>query len=296
MKLGRMVSPGRSVDELTQDARRLGLEALEFALPMQLGPMGEADWRNIVDAGRRFDGPIALHEVIVLAYANRDASVRTRIEERIEEDLRLAAESGAGVLVVHTTCTRSATSLEAIWQKADTAWLARSLDRDVTDNFDESVDAFVELLGRICPKAEECGVTIAVENNFREAEKFGRRLDGISDLLMILDRVRSPALGICFDIYKSHTTEPSIGEAIRRCGDGIVDVHATDIRHTDTGFFRRRYALGDGLIDWDDALGALLSVGYDGAVVLEMLVEDRDIKTSRERFLSIRGDLAGGGR
>lgn len=286
-----MFSCAISPEEVESDLERHGLEAAEFALPIQLPPIPADLRRNVVEAGRRLRAPFGLHEVITLTYANRDAAVVSRIRERVEEDLRLAGESGARWLTLHTTCTRTAQSLESIWRADQTLWLARSLDQDVTPDFNESVNALVELLDWACPKAADCGVMIAVENNFREPRMFSRRIDGIADLMAVLERVDSPAVGVCFDIYKSYTTESSIGEAIRRCGSRIVDVHASDIRHTDTGFFTPRYPLGEGLIDWHEALGALLSVGYEGAIILEMLKEAAQIEASRAYFDAVCGDL-----
>jgi len=282
-----------SPEDLARDVARLGLEAVEFALPISLDPLPDAQRRNVIDGSRSVSVPVALHEVAPLCYATEDDALRSAVERRVEEDLALGGECGARVITLHTTCTRTRTkdSLEAIWRHPETQWLARALDQKVTEDFDESRDAMVGLLGRFGPEAEARGLAIAVENNFAEPQFFERRLDSLSDILSVVHAADSPGVGICFDVYKAHSTEESVPDAIRMCGERIVDVHVSDIRHTDTAFFRPRFPLGEGSIDWQAAFAAFCDIGYNGPVILETLSRDEDILKSKRLFDRIRAGL-----
>jgi len=284
MRIGSMFVAAPSAEAARRFLAEYEIEAMEISLPITPDALPDEVRRNVLDCGRGLPGQVALHEVLPLALAHRQADFRRRLEERIVSDLQLAGEAGIGIFTLHTTCTRTVRSLEAAWKLEDTRWLAQALDHDITDDFAESVRVLVDLLHTLSPIAQASGVTIALENNFRDQKFFGRRLDSLADIRRVLDEAALPNLAVCFDIYKAYSTEDSLPAAVYACAGRIANVHASDIEYLDTAFHHKRRAIGEGRIEWESTLAALAAVGYNGPLILEMMRTSEDVRTSARRL------------
>ena len=194
-------------------------------------------------------------------------------------------------MTLHTTTTRALRPMTPGWRDPATLWLARQMEAGVTTDLAEAKAAFTDLLHELMPLAEAAGLALAVENNFRDTRYFGERPDSLDDVLEFVRLADSPAVGVCFDVYKAVSTEVSVTDAIRRCEGRLVDVHVSDYEPTDTTIGQTRMPLGGGRIDWSAVLQSLRDVNYDGPLILEMLGADADIEASVRHFESVRDGL-----
>lgn len=290
IKIGVMYFRAPAPDDAERYLEEQGLDAVEISLPIRPDSIPAPIRRNIIGCGERLPGRVALHDVIPLAYAHRDREFRKRIARRIREEIEIAIEANIPVITLHTTCTRTKRALAREWRVSHTRWLARALDRDVTPDYEESVEAMVELLGETAPAAAPNGeplTILAVENNFRDTRFFNRRIDCLDDVLSIIERANHPAVGMCFDIFKAEGTEDSIPDALKKAAPYIVNAHASDATPAETAFFRKRAPLGEGSIDWRGVIKALVDFGYDGPVTFEMMSGDEDVRLSAKRFRAL---------
>jgi sugar phosphate isomerase/epimerase len=69
--------------------------------------------------------------------------------------------------------------------------------------------------------------------------------------------------------------------AIERLKDNIIYCHA----HDNHGISDEHNTPGDGTVDWEPVIGALVKAGYDGYIALELLVPNPDGSMSKGRDL-----------
>ncbi len=110
------------------------------------------------------------------------------------------------------------------------------------------VDATVERLKKVAPKAEKAGVTLAVES-WLNAEQH----------LEIIDRVGSPAIKVYYDVGNSNLKGYDIYQEIRTLGKHIAQFHAKDYDNL----------YGRGSIDFPRVREAMDDIGYRGWFVME---------------------------
>ena len=275
-------------EDIGEVLRKHDLRAVEIAMPLDPGPLPKAFVENTLLCAERLDTCIMLHDALPLALASGDASLRARIRARMRETLRLAADANARSVTLHTTTTRAVRPMSPDWEDPSTLWLARVMESELTDDVNEAKSVFLSLLDEIAPIARDCGLTIAVENNFRDTRYFGERIDSISDILELVRAADSPAVGVCFDVYKAAGMESSIPGAIRDCAGLLLDVHVSDFEPTDTSIGVRRLPIGAGRIEWRPALRALEDIRYDGPLIMEMVGSEDDLRASRKFLDTLR--------
>jgi sugar phosphate isomerase/epimerase len=129
----------------------------------------------------------------------------------------------------------------------------------------------------VCRYAEEQGVTLALEP---EPEM---TVETIADFLRVRQAVDSPALGVTVDICHLHCSEPdSIGEAIKRAGSYIRNIHLSDARNR----VHDHLLPGDGVVDFTEAFQALIEQQYTGLVNLELSRHSHDAPGAAQRSLA----------
>jgi sugar phosphate isomerase/epimerase len=79
--------------------------------------------------------------------------------------------------------------------------------------------------------------------------------------LALADAV-APDVGICLDAFHMNIEEIDFLQAIRDGGDRINDFHVAD---------NNRMACGMGALNWEEIVGTLQDVGYDGALTVEFV-------------------------
>lgn len=81
-----------------------------------------------------------------------------------------------------------------------------------------------------------------------------------TDMMKFLDEVDEPNALVHLDSFHMVREEDSFADAVRICGRRLGYVHACE---------SQRGIPGTGLVPWEEFLGALKSVGYDGWITIE---------------------------
>jgi sugar phosphate isomerase/epimerase len=121
-----------------------------------------------------------------------------------------------------------------------------------------NIRCVVESLTPVVEAAEKNGVQLALENH--DAWDCG------ADIAAVMGEIRSPALGVCWDVVNSFFTEPyeTTFEAIR---DRIIHVHFKDAARS--GDRIHSILPGTGQVDLRAALHLLQRKGYTGYLSFE---------------------------
>ena len=115
-------------------------------------------------------------------------------------------------------------------------------------------------LAALVARAEELGVTIALENS-----PYGY-LGRSSDLVEIVERWRSPRLRITYDVANALAIEDP-AEGVRRAGEYLALAHVSDT-------WRSKWAhtsAGTGEVDFTGFARALTEAGFAGPTVYELV-------------------------
>jgi D-psicose/D-tagatose/L-ribulose 3-epimerase len=115
----------------------------------------------------------------------------------------------------------------------------------------------VEALRPVADFAGQRGVRLAIEplNRF-ETSLFNT----VEQTLDLVDRLRSPAVGLLLDTFHMNIEEKNPAQAVRLAGPHIAHVHACG---------NDRGAPGSDHIDWPSIASALRDARYDGALCIE---------------------------
>jgi len=105
--------------------------------------------------------------------------------------------------------------------------------------------------------AQECGVTIAVEDLPRTC--LGRDSYDIKKILSYDERLR-----VCFDT--NHLLKQKNVDFIKDIGDKIITTHVSDYDMLN----ERHWIPGEGIIDWIELIGTLENIGYEGPILYEL--------------------------
>ncbi len=110
------------------------------------------------------------------------------------------------------------------------------------------METTIERLRKVAPKAEQAGVTLAVESWLSAAQH-----------MEIIERVGSPAIKVYYDVGNSNLKGYDIYQEIRTLGKHIVQFHAKDYDNL----------YGRGSIDFPRVREAMDNIGYRGWFVME---------------------------
>jgi L-ribulose-5-phosphate 3-epimerase len=119
------------------------------------------------------------------------------------------------------------------------------------------MDYVADVLREVAPEAERAGVTLGLENTI-----------SARDNVRIMERAKSPALKVYYDVGNSTNNGFKIVEEIRWLGrDRICEVHLKDNPHY----------LGKGTIDFAAVVDALADIGFDRWAQLETDSPTKDV-------------------
>ena len=133
---------------------------------------------------------------------------------------------------------------------------------------EETREANLLFLQRVCEKAKEYGVLVCLEN----MPHLRFSLATVPDVLRIVKEIDDPQLRVCLDTGHSSCFECSPGKAVRQIGGELLG--ALHI-HDNNGKADQHCLPYDGIIDWTDFARALREVGFDGALSLETGIQNR---------------------
>jgi sugar phosphate isomerase/epimerase len=155
------------------------------------------------------------------------------------------------------------------------------------------------------PEAERCGVTLIIENHYKDDfwsyPEFAQKMDVFCDLV---ERIRHPRFGVNYDPSNAYIAGDDPLELLRRVKHRVVTMHASDryliegtledLRREEggsEGYVKRlRHGeIGKGLNDYDAIFSTLRGVGFDGWVSIEDGVDGMEQLAASVRF--VRGKL-----
>ena len=146
----------------------------------------------------------------------------------------------------------------------------------------ECLRLFVEELKPVVEHAEKEGVMLLIEP---EPDLL---IETADQYLEFTTRIRSPMLGLNFDIGHFFCVKDEPAPTVRKLARHIRHVHLEDIAATRV---HHHLIPGEGVIDFKSTLEALKEVGYDGWVTVELYTchenPDHAATVARERVLKV---------
>jgi L-ribulose-5-phosphate 3-epimerase len=159
-----------------------------------------------------------------------------RVPAWLEQTIDATADLGAKVILV--------------------AFFGRGDLRDKNDDLKpKDVDVTVERIKAAAVRAEKAGVILGLENTLSAAQN-----------LAILDRIQSNAVRVYYDICNSTNYDYVVPKEIRELKDRICQIH----------FKENVDFLGEGKVDMKGVAAAMNEINYNGWVVLETRIKDKD--------------------
>jgi sugar phosphate isomerase/epimerase len=239
------MSSGRNIERSLQVATELGLDVVELACqhrnqwPARLSETA----RHVVRTEARARGlELVVHSDSAVNVAEPHRGIRVGVKAHLGEYIRLSADVGATRLVVHGGLHFGSSERSTV------------------------LDAAVDTLAAAAEMAQNCGVTLVLENMnvlHSEIDFFGTTA---ADIIDILDVVGSPSLRACADLGHAHLLPGGIPAFTATLDHRIDYVQLTD----NDGHIDRHLPLGAGTVDLTAVATALAAVSYAGPVVAEL--------------------------
>jgi len=186
-----------------------------------------------------------------LSLSHQDEGIRARAIERMEAHIHLAARFGAAVII-------------------------GLLRGRISGNRAATASRLDASLHTLLPIAEREKVSILIEPINRYETDFLARIE---DVLAVVDRMGSPALGVLADTFHMNIEETSIEQALRLAGQRLRLVHAAD---------SNRLAPGWGHLDFASIVGTLRDIGYRGFLSAEILPRPDPLAATRQTIAHLR--------
>jgi sugar phosphate isomerase/epimerase len=141
------------------------------------------------------------------------------------------------------------------------------------------LDEKIETLNRLYKKAEIQGMTLCLENTEESVDQLG-------DLFKTM-----PELRFCLDVGHANLFSNDPVDFIDSFKDRLVHVHIHDNIGGDSERDDLHLPPGEGTIDFPRVLTSLKSIGYSGAITLELAPSD-DVRLKAESLSRLREMLA----
>lgn len=165
----------------------------------------------------------------------------------------------------------------------------------------EGLDRVVACIEACLPEAEACGVTLVIENHYKDDfwnyPEFAQKMDVFCELV---ERIRHPRFGVNYDPSNAYLAGDDPLVLLRRVKHRVLTMHASDrylaegtledLRREDGGAegYARRLrhgTIGRGLNDYDAICTELRSAGFDGWVSIEDGVDGMEQLAESVRFV-----------
>jgi len=165
----------------------------------------------------------------------------------------------------------------------------------------QGLDLVVGCIEACLPEAEACGVTLIIENHYKDDfwsyPEFAQKMEVFCELV---DRIRHPRFGVNYDPSNAFLAGDDPLELLRRVKHRVVTMHASDrfllsgtledLRREEGGAqgYAKRLShgeIGKGLNDYDTIFRTLRDVGFDNWISIEDGVDGMDQLKGSIRFL-----------
>lgn len=191
--------------------------------------------------------------------AHMDYTAGREAFEKVRGALFVAAEIGAGAVIVTGAVKRAEEEFKAQWSRQ------------------------LEALGKLCFGAEEEGVNLALE--FEP----GFVIDSTALMLEAFGEIRSPRLCVNADIGHMFLQDKEPLKSIEECGSRIVHAHLDNMKQG----VHNHLVPYEGDMDMKAYLRALRSAGFDGTASLDVYQYDYEAVAPKS-LAYLRGLLDGG--
>lgn len=150
---------------------------------------------------------------------------------------------------------------------------------------ERGIELVAQSIEACLPEAERCGVTLIIENHYKDDfwsyPEFAQKMDVFCELV---ERVKHPRFGVNYDPSNAFLAGDDPLELLQRVKHRVVTMHASDrtliegtledLRREEggaEGYAKRlRHGeIGKGLNDYDAIFGTLRGVGFDGWISIE---------------------------
>ncbi len=260
-------------------AAPLGLDGLEY----YSGMLELADPARWTHARREVESRGMVIPMLCCSpdFSHPDAEFRRREIEKEKHWIRMAAALGAKFCRVLSGQRRPELSRE------------------------QGISLVVESIEACLPEAEACGVTLIIENHYKDDfwsyPEFAQKMDVFCELV---DRIQHPRFGVNYDPSNAFLAGGDPLELLRRVKHRVLTMHASDrfliegtledLRREEggaEGYAKRlRHGeIGKGLNDYDAIFTELRGAGFDGWVSIEDGVDGMEQLAASVRF--VRGKL-----
>ncbi len=171
---------------------------------------------------------------------------------------------------------------------------------------EHGLDLVVGCIEACLPEAEKCGVTLIIENHYKDDfwafPEFAQKMDVFCELV---DRIHHPRFGVNYDPSNAFLAGDDPLELLRRVKQRVVTMHASDrylaegtledLRREEGGVegYAKRLrhgTIGRGLNNYDAIFAELRTVGFDNWISIEDGVDGMAQLEESARFL--RGKIA----
>ena len=169
---------------------------------------------------------------------------------------------------------------------------------------EQGLELVAQSIEACLPEAERCGVTLIIENHYKDDfwnyPEFAQKMDVFCELV---ERVRHPRFGVNYDPSNAFLAGDDPLELLERVKHLVVTMHASDrtliegtladLRREEggaEGYAKRlRHGeIGKGLNDYDAIFGTLRAVGFDGWVSIEDGVDGMDQLRASVAFVRMK--------
>ena len=261
-------------------ATPLGLDGLEY----YSGFLELADPARWAEARRTVEANGLVIPMLCCSpdFSHPDAEFRQREIEKEKTWIRMAATLGAGYCRVLSGQRRPELTRE------------------------QGLSLVVQSIEACLPEAEKCGVTLIIENHYKDDfwsyPEFAQKMDVFCELV---DRIKHPRFGVNYDPSNAFLAGDDPLELLQRVKHRVVTMHASD-RSLITGTLEdlrreeggaegyakrlRHGEIGKGLNDYDAIFSQLHGVGFGGWVSIEDGVDGMEQLAASVRF--VRAKLA----
>ena len=240
-------------------AAPLGLDGLEY----YSGFLELADPARWAEARRTVEASGLVIPMLCCSpdFSHPDAEFRAREIEKEKNWIRMAAALGAGYCRVLSGQRRPELTRE------------------------QGLALVTQSIEACLPEAERCGVTLIIENHYKDDfwsyPEFAQKMDVFCDLV---ERIKHPRFGVNYDPSNAFLAGDEPLELLERVKHRVVTMHASDrylaegtiedLRRDETGAVGyakrlRHGTIGKGLNDYDAIFGTLRAAGFDGWVSIE---------------------------
>ena len=169
---------------------------------------------------------------------------------------------------------------------------------------EQGLELVAQSIEACLPEAERCGVTLIIENHYKDDfwnyPEFAQKMDVFCELV---ERVRHPRFGVNYDPSNAFLAGDDPLELLERVKHRVVTMHASDrtliegtladLRREEGGAegyakCLRHGEIGKGLNDYDAIFGTLRAVGFDGWVSIEDGVDGMDQLRASVAFVRMK--------